>query len=117
PAPALAADSSDRSRRDRDRDVATPSPPGARVPGAWRLLGLRLVASFALRSWDASPGLASGAHFDERFSLHNVAGILKRHEWAPREAFYPSLSYLPQTGVLFVAEQLHRATGIAALSI
>jgi len=98
--------------------AAAPATPRPATPrGVVALLLLVLASAFALRLWDATQGLASGAHFDERFSMHNVAGILRHHEWAPREAFYPSLSYLPQTLVLFASEELHALTGIEALSI
>jgi 4-amino-4-deoxy-L-arabinose transferase-like glycosyltransferase len=112
-------------------DLAT-APPGRELPPtttvrsgrvapapAWALalLVVLVAGSFALRAWDASQGLNAGAHFDERFSLRNVGGILKHGDWRPRQAFYPSLSYLPQTAVLFASEALHRATGIASLGI
>lgn len=87
-------------------------------PRAWIPLLVALVLlAFALRTWDASQGLHAGAHFDERFSLRNVAGILERGDWRPVQAFYPSLSYLPQVAVLATSELLHRTTGIDLFAV
>jgi Dolichyl-phosphate-mannose-protein mannosyltransferase len=80
------------------------------------LVGL-LVASFALRTWDASQGLHAGYHFDERFTLRNVSAILKHGDYKPRHAPYLSLSYLPQTAVLGACQALHRATRYPPFSI
>jgi len=63
-----------------------------------------LLASFAVRTWDASFGLYAGRHFDERFTFKNVSAILKHGEFKPRHAFYLSLSYLPQTAVLAASD-------------
>jgi len=81
------------------------------------LLAAVVVLAFALRAWDASGGLHGGESFDEQFSLANVAGVLAGRGLGPQQAFYPSLSYLPQAAVLFVSEQLHRATGLPALAV
>jgi hypothetical protein len=80
------------------------------------LAGL-LLASFALRTWDASQGLHAGYHFDERFTFRNVSAILKHGEYKPRHAIYLSLSYLPQTAVLGACQALHRATRYPPFSI
>jgi hypothetical protein len=76
-----------------------------------------LLASFAVRTWDASFGLFAGRHFDERFTFKNVSAILKHGEYKPRHAFYLSLSYLPQTAVLAASDALYRATGRPIFSI
>jgi hypothetical protein len=76
-----------------------------------------LLASFAVRTWDASFGLYAGRHFDERFTFKNVSAILKHGEYKPRHAFYLSLSYLPQTAVLAASDALYRVTGRPIFSI
>ena len=81
------------------------------------LLAALVIWSVAVRAWDASVGLHGGESFDERFSLANVAGVLAGKGLGPQQAYYPSLSYLPQAAVLVAADGLHRATGIAALGI
>jgi hypothetical protein len=43
--------------------------------------------------------------------------ILRQGNWRPGQAYYLSLSYLPQTALLATSQALHRATGIQALSI
>jgi len=86
-----------------------------------RWVGLALaaviLASVALRTWDASQGLYAGRHFDERFTFKNVSAILKHGEYKPRHAFYLSLSYLPQTAVLAASDGLYRLTGRPLFSI
>lgn len=98
---------------------------GASVPGdsarqgrwiPWAL-GLVLILCFALRVWNGSFALDSTRFFDERFSLRNVATLLVDGQSRPANAFYGSLSYLPQTLVLFVSEQLHQLSGIESLAI
>ncbi|HEV7786964.1 MAG TPA: glycosyltransferase family 39 protein [Thermoanaerobaculia bacterium] len=76
-----------------------------------------LLASFAVRTWDASFGLYAGRHFDERFTFKNVSAILKHGEYKPRHAFYLSLSYLPQTAVMAASDALYRVTGYPTFSI
>jgi hypothetical protein len=101
------------------------SPPSspAVTPGksAPRWIGLALaavlLASFAVRTWDASFGLYAGRHFDERFTFKNVSAILKHGELKPRHAFYLSLSYLPQTAVLAASDGLYQMTGRPIFSI
>src|SRR4051812_42572915 len=101
------------------------SPPSspATTPGepAPRWIGLALaavlLASFAVRTWDASFGLYAGRHFDERFTFKNVSAILKHGELKPRHAFYLSLSYLPQTAVLAASDGLYRMTDRPVFSI
>jgi hypothetical protein len=91
----------------------------ARVTPRWVSLTLAavLLASFAVRTWDASFGLYAGRHFDERFTFKNVSAILKHGEYKPRHAFYLSLSYLPQTAVLAASDALYRVTGRPIFSI
>lgn len=80
-------------------------------------LAALLLLSFALRAWDAGQGLHAGRYFDERYTFRNVSLILRQGNWKPGQAYYLSLSYLPQTAVLAASQALHRATGIDALSI
>jgi len=82
----------------------------------WVALALLCVASFLLRAWVGSVGLDSLRNYDERFTLHNVAAHLLDGRLAPANAYYPSLSYLPQTALFAASEGLSRATGIGALS-
>ncbi len=81
------------------------------------LLAALLVYAFALRAWYGSAGLDSARFFDEQFSLRNVTALLVDRAVKPANAFYPSLSYLPQTAVLVVSHGLHKLTGIEALAI
>lgn len=76
-----------------------------------------LIASLALRMWDSSQGLTGNRYFDERFIMKNVSGILKHGDFRPRHAFYLSLSYLPQAGVLAASESLYRVTRYRPFSI
>ncbi|HEX3552517.1 MAG TPA: glycosyltransferase family 39 protein [Thermoanaerobaculia bacterium] len=96
----------------------SPAPSPAATP---RWIGIALaaviLASLALRTWDASQGLYAGRHFDERFTFKNVSAILKHGEYKPRHAFYLSLSYLPQTAVLAASDALYRMTGQPLFSI
>ncbi len=81
------------------------------------LLAALLLASLVLRLWSASDRLNNSRHFDERFTLRNVAVILVHGGWRPVNAYYGSLSYLPQTAAMAAVEGLHRVTGIEGLSI
>jgi hypothetical protein len=95
--------------------------PGRPEAGSRRWIGpalaALLLASFALRAWDASQGLRAGRYYDERYTFRNVSLILRQGSWQPGQAYYLSLSYLPQTAILAASQALHRATGIQALSI
>ena len=93
--------------------------PDLSVPraGVGPALAALLLVSFALRAWDASQGLQAGRYYDERYTFRNVSLILRQGNWRPGQAYYLSLSYLPQTAVLAGSQALHRATGIQALSI
>ncbi|HVG08549.1 MAG TPA: glycosyltransferase family 39 protein [Thermoanaerobaculia bacterium] len=97
-------------------DRLDPSP--QRSPG-WvgPALAALLIVSFALRAWDAGQGLQAGRYYDERYTFRNVSLILRQGNWQPGQAYYLSLSYLPQTAILAASQALHRATGIQALSI
>jgi len=97
-------------------DRLDPSP--QRSPG-WvgPALAALLLVSFALRAWDASQGLQAGRYYDERYTFRNVSLILRQGNWRPGQAYYLSLSYLPQTAILAASQALHRSTGIQALSI
>lgn len=97
--------------------MTDPSPsPTAYDPDAPqpRWIGIALLAlllvSFGLRAWDASQGLNAHRYYDERYPLKNISGLLLHGEIRPRHAFYPSLSYLPQTAVLAVSQWLFEVT-------
>ncbi len=98
---------------------SSPSSTAIKSPPRWIGLALAavLLASFAVRTWDASFGLYAGRHFDERFTFKNVSAILKHGELKPRHAFYLSLSYLPQTAVLAASDGLYRMTDRPIFSI
>lgn len=81
------------------------------------LLLALLLASFAFRVWDASQGLYSGRYFDERFALRNAVATARHGDFRPRNAYYLSLSSLPQAALLAASQGLHRLTGIPALAV
>ncbi len=81
------------------------------------LLVLLLAVTFAMRVWNGSAGLDAGRFFDERFSLRNVEMILVEGSTRPANAFYGSLSYLPQTAALWTSQWLHQLTGMEIFAI
>lgn len=95
------------------------SPPSPQRSPGWvgPALAALLLVSFALRAWDASQGLQAGRYYDERYTFRNVSLILRQGNWRPAQAYYLSLSYLPQTALLATSQAIHRATGIPAFSI
>ncbi len=82
----------------------------------WCLLFL-VVFSFALRAWAGSVGLDSSHNWDERFTLNNVKAFLRDGRLEPANAYYPSLSYLPQLVLLWGQQTLHRVTGAETLAV
>ena len=82
----------------------------------WLLL-LLLAVTLAMRVWNGSSSLDASRFFDERFSLRNVSMILVEGSTRPANAFYGSLSYLPQTAALWISEQLHQLTGLEIFAI
>lgn len=81
-------------------------------------LGLLLTATAVLMLWHGFAQPNAGRFWDERYSFANVRVILSPEmEGGPANAYYPSLSYLPQAAVLWVAETGSRWTGVEALSI
>ena len=80
------------------------------------LLALLLLASATLMAWHGSADPHGGRFWDERYGFANVASLLSA-EGGPANAFYPSLSYLPQTAVLWLSERISELTGVPALSI
>ncbi|HZI64761.1 MAG TPA: glycosyltransferase family 39 protein, partial [Thermoanaerobaculia bacterium] len=93
---------------------STPAP----APRWARTAGRALVAlAFTLAAVRGSAVLDNTYHFGERFSLANVETLVADGSLRPANAFYPSLSYLPQAVVLAASQALHRLTGIAALSV
>ncbi|HKV10121.1 MAG TPA: glycosyltransferase family 39 protein [Thermoanaerobaculia bacterium] len=106
------------SARNSDNPTSlSDSPPSPSSPWAVPLLAALLLASFAIRVWDASPGLNSTRYFDERFAMRNAVAIVKHGDFQPRNAYYLSLSYLPQAAVLAASQGLHRLTGIERLAV
>lgn len=95
-----------------EKPASPPTPRSIR----WAMVAL-LFVTLGLRVWNGSVGLDTSRFFDERFSLRNVATLLVEGDSKPANAFYGSLSYLPQTFVLWVSEGLHELTGIEWLSI
>lgn len=95
--------------------------PWRRPGGVARLAAALLVGvlavTLALRLWAAAQDLDSNREFDERFSFKNVATLLLHHELRPQNAYYPSLSYLPQAAALWASETLSQASGIESLSV
>lgn len=91
--------------------------PKASAPVRWGL-GVLLVGTFALMLWHGFAEPNAGRFWDERYSFANVRVILSPEmEGGPANAYYPSLSYLPQTAVFWVSEQLSRWTGVEELSV
>lgn len=82
----------------------------------WLLLLLVLFA-FGLRAWAGSVGLDSAHNWDERFTLNNVKAFLRDGRFEPANAYYPSLSYLPQLLLLSIQHGLHRLTGADSLAV
>jgi len=82
----------------------------------WALAAV-VVACLAIRVWNLSAGLDSSRFFDERFSLRNVSNLLVEGTSRPANAFYGSLSYLPQTAVLWLSQELHELTGVGWLAV
>jgi 4-amino-4-deoxy-L-arabinose transferase-like glycosyltransferase len=101
----------------RGPDLILPDRP---IPGwvRWALLAL-LVWYLVIGLWYASYGLAPGRprFYDEIYSLENVESLIFSDSWRPASFWYPSLAYLPQTGVLAGIETVHRWTGWPALAI
>ncbi|HEX4954512.1 MAG TPA: glycosyltransferase family 39 protein [Thermoanaerobaculia bacterium] len=84
------------------------------------LAGLALtlvVVAFALRLWYASPHLDGSRWFDELYSFRNVGAVLVEGGTRPANAFYPSLSYWPQTVALATSGWLSKVTGIEGLAV
>lgn len=89
-----------------------------RRPAGSRLaLGAVLLFALGLRLWPALTELGPAGHFDERFSLQNVRALLVHGSWVPSNAYYPSLSYLPHTAVMWASQTLHEWTGAEPLAV
>lgn len=95
--------------------------PAAATAGRRRRVGVALavvvLAGFGLRLWIASAHLDNTRHFDERFSLANVSALIDEGTLRPANAYYPSLSWLPQALVMGASEGLAGLTGAEALSV
>jgi hypothetical protein len=93
------------------------SAPGDPSRAVLPLLVALLVVTFGLRVATGAAVLDHTYHFDERYSFRNVSALLVEGTSRPANAFYPSLSYLPQTAVLAASAGLHRVTGIEGLAV
>lgn len=82
----------------------------------WALAAL-LAVSFALRVWYGSADPTSLRFYDERYSFHNVTALWLHDRGEPANAYYPSLSFLPQTALLWASETASRWTGLEILSV
>lgn len=80
-------------------------------------LGLLLTATAVLMLWHGFAEPNAGRFWDERYSFDNVRALLSPEDGGPANAYYPSLSYLPQAAVLWTAEAASRWTGTEAFSI
>lgn len=75
------------------------------------VVALVVAVAFGLRLWHGSIALDAGRYYDELFSFRNVSAVLVEGVGKPANAFYPSLSYWPQTAVLATSGWLHELTG------
>lgn len=82
----------------------------------WGLFAL-LAFALAVRLWHGSIGLDSTRYYDEQFSFRNVSALLVEKGLKPANAFYPSLSYLPQTAALLLSHGAHKLTGIERVAV
>jgi hypothetical protein len=86
-----------------------------------RLVAAALTAllawAFVLRLGAAVPNPTGSRFWDERFGLENVHSLLAEGEIRPANGYHPSLSYLPQAGLMGASEALHRATGREELRV
>ena len=78
-------------------------------------LGLLLLFTLGLRFYYFNHDLDASRFYDERYGLENVGVFLKGE--GKLSAYYPSLSFAPQTAVLWGVEKLHEFTGIESLSV
>lgn len=76
-----------------------------------------LVACGVLRALYASADLHYGRFYDEKFSFANVDSAIRSGTLRPANAFYPSLSYLPQTALVAASHGLYRLTGFPAARV
>lgn len=105
---ASSSSTSDRSASSTSVEDSITPPQPRWVP--WLLI-LLLAVTLAMRVWNGSAGLDASRFFDERFSLRNVSMILVDGSSRPANAFYGSLSYLPQTAALWTSQKLYEITG------
>ncbi len=70
------------------------------------LVALVAIVGFGLRAWYGSWGLDKSRFYDERFSFDNVRAVLTEGSLEPANGYYPALSYLPQTALLALAENV-----------
>ncbi len=78
-------------------------------------LGLLLLFTLGLRFYYFNHDLDASRFYDERYGLENVGVFLKGE--GKLSAYYPSLSFAPQTAVLWLSETLHELTGVESLSV
>ncbi len=80
-------------------------------------LAVLLLWAAVVRIWYGSPDPDSSRFWDERFAVENIMGVLAHGDLKPRNGFHPSLSYLPQLGVLAASQQVARWTGLQTLEV
>jgi hypothetical protein len=96
----------------RDGELSAAGVPRSGSPRWARVSLLVLLAVCgALRLLYASADLGYGRFYDEKFSLQNVDSAIRSGTLRPANAFYPSLSYLPQTALVAASHGIHRLTG------
>ena len=70
-----------------------------------------LALHFALTLWLGWPEPASTRWWDERFNVRNQESILQSGRIQLANGYYGGVSYLPQTAVLALLQELHESTG------
>lgn len=72
-------------------------------------LALLFTVSLALRLWFGLGLVEQKRFWDEQFTVHNVAKVLREHTLEPENGYYSMVSYLPQTAILAGVQRLHAA--------
>lgn len=70
-------------------------------------LALLFTVSLALRLWFGLGLVEQKRFWDEQFTVHNVAKVLREHTLEPENGYYSMVSYLPQTAILAGVHRLH----------
>lgn len=75
------------------------------------LLAILLLIAGALRAWTAWPNPTRTRFADESSGVANIASAFETGSLRPTYAFHPSLAYLPQVGLLLLADEAHQRWG------